>query len=271
MLITPGTRALRQSLSSIVITMSTRIISAIAILEGLVLLGLALHEIGRVREECRALKAAQQFSVKLSDQFVNVDPQRSWRPAPDVWETLAENAQRETPWWIVSGVGGALFAAGATGLFRSWKRGPQLHQSSPALDRSVFYLKLFGLGILVVCFRIVLERDSGATTRHLTTQIPDLIARVPGFPGRVAYHFYSGIAEDVSFIRVPYNPASGPWITLENAMAGFAQSNGLTIVRLEGAGSKDAYVCVKHSDAHAMRKFVRSMVQSANKKPSVKL
>ncbi len=117
-------------------------------------------------------------------------------------------------------------------------------------------LIVIGLGILAGCLIVILAQDP--------TRIPVLISKLPPSPRRLGFRWYSQITEGVSPIRVPYNRAGGPWIVLEDAMAGFAKSNGIQIVRFEAAGSSEAYVCVRNKDAGAMRRFVRSMGQGAN-------
>jgi hypothetical protein len=251
--------------------MSTRLISSIAILEGLVLLALSLGEIRRERQGSQELKAAHQLSADISDQFAKSAKQRGqlFRTSPDVLEGHYDVGWREMPWWIVWGVGAALFVAGVIGSLRSWKRASWFHDFNclaAANRRFPVYLLLFGMGIFAVCVRINLERGSAAPGQSpVTAKILDLISKLPPLPRTIALHWYSQTVEGVSSIKVPYNPVGGPWMTLEKAIGGFAQSNGIVIIRFESAGTGDSYVCVWNKDASAMRKFVRRMGQGANK------
>ena len=268
------------SLTGAVSAMSTRLISIIAMFEGVVLLALSFAEIRRVRQEYLQLKAAQQLSAKISDQFANTAIQRRGLPfhtTPDVLGNFFDDDSRREmmPWRITLGIGAALFGGGLLGVVG--KRGASRSHGSNGLGtdnpsfgfrsrlpRPALYLLLFGIVILTLFLRISLERyDPAAPAPVSFAKIRDFIYRVPGADGIA--NWYSRSAEGVSAIRVPYNRADGPWIGLEESVCGFAQSNGIQIVRFEGAGSQEAFVCVKHEDASAMKKFVRSMNRSANK------
>ena len=251
------------------------------------LLGQAVSEISRVRKCHRQVEAARQLSANLSHQYtksaaklrVAVFSQR-----PDVLEGLDNFEGLETRWWIVCGVGAALSAAGVISLVANWKCGFQhgdyiiggsnrrfrfpssaFHKfASSGRTRPGFIL--VAMVFLALCLLINLGQDSDARVAFQSTEIPELISKLPASVSPTALRFYSRIAEGISPIRVPYNPGSGPWIILENAMHGFAVTNGITIVRFEGAGTTTAYVWVSNRDAEAMRKFVRSMGQSANQR-----
>ena len=124
------------------------------------------------------------------------------------------------------------------------------------------HLRIIGLGILAACLVIIfLSRGSVSRT---PSKIPVLITKLPPLPRSIAFRLYSQIADGISPIRVPYNPQGGPWIVLEDAMVGFAKSNGIQIVRFESAASTEAYVCVSNKDASAMRRFVLSLGRGAN-------
>ena len=66
-------------------------------------------------------------------------------------------------------------------------------------------------------------------------------------------------------IPVPYHPGqTGAWISLERAIASFANSNRIALIRFEGAGNTGAQVCVWAKDATVMRGFVNSLADGGN-------
>jgi hypothetical protein len=122
--------------------------------------------------------------------------------------------------------------------------------------------RIISFAILSVCMVIIfLSRGSVA---RAPSRVPVLITKLPPLPRSIAFRLYSQVADGISPIRVPYNPAGGPWMVLEDAMVGFAKTNGIQIVRFESAGSTEAYVCVRNKDASAMGRFVQALGRSAN-------
>lgn len=195
-------------------------------------------------------------------------------PLPDSGlENLPALSWTESSKWVVCGAGAALFAAGVVGLITNRKHAPQASGAAIpiAADAKATasrtprpYLMLVGAGAVAVYFLSNLMQSPVATPPTHARQIPNLIWKLPPVPARIAWNLYSRMWEGVTPIKVPYNPAGGPWIVMEKAMVGFADSNGITIVNFAGAGSAQAYVCVRNKDASAMQDFVRLMATNVN-------
>ena len=142
--------------------------------------------------------------------------------------------------------------------------------STTGMKTKRYYFLFFGaVGLVLACLLMI--RVWGYAIRSVSAPSTGLAqfpgqwkSGVPRLPRLIAFRLYSQIVEGVSPIAVPYNPASGPWINLEQAIGGFANSNGIKVVRFEAAGSAEAFVCVRHKDANAMRKFVTLIGQGAN-------
>jgi hypothetical protein len=167
-------------------------------------------------------------------------------------------------WWLVmAGVVGWCFYSVVV-LFSN------LEKSKPPAH----YLILLGaIGVLLVGWLILREWasaswDSGSPRARVREFAFGFMNKLPPQPNRVAFCLYLELVEGEWPIPVPYNVTNGPWIVWEKAMIGFAQSNRIQLLGFWNADNADpsvvAYVGVRHKDARAMRRFLRSMGQSAN-------
>jgi hypothetical protein len=115
---------------------STRLLSVIVLISGLMLLVLSLFELRHLREYCREVKAAQQLSAEQSRNLAKIATERGGlflAPSPEsVLEGLDNVDSLERGWRIVCGIGAALSAIGATGILMGRKSMSRPRGANPA-------------------------------------------------------------------------------------------------------------------------------------------
>lgn len=249
--------------------MRTRLITSLAILDGLLLLFLSLVDVKQLRQESEQFQAEQRLNTYLNTYYHvgNVEFVSSQPAGPNslVW----------TRTWILSVAGAALTALGVLGLLRNRSVHSRLADPNhPAAQIPAEVaaptghlrpsLVLAGLGLLSVYLLIDLLSGHPSADPSSTTRMPYLISKLPPVPARLAWNIYSKIWDDPTPVKVPYNPAAGSWRVLQGAITSFAGTNGIQIFAFESLSPTQAYVSVDGKHASIMRNFLSSLAQSTN-------
>jgi hypothetical protein len=166
-------------------------------------------------------------------------------------------------WPVASGVVGWCLHTAAMVFYSRFEKAPPFARCLIVLG--ALCVLLFSCLLTHEWYSASSNYNYGSLREHRREFAYRLIQRLPRQHQTPAHRFYSERVENQWSIPVPFNPTNGPWIVLEEAMAGFAKSNGIEILSFRGAATPLAQVVVRHKDLAAMSRFVRSMGQSANK------